>query len=392
MRFLVTDADNRAALSIVRSLGRQGMEVFVAHHAAHGLALASRYVGGLYRVPDARSDPEGFAEAVVELSRSAAIDAVIPVSDVTTLSLARAAERPNAELRLCQPRLKSLELAADKLATLRLADSLGVPTPVTEVIESAERIPSGLRYPVVLKPARSRVWADGSWAFGQVTYATDAEDLQRQLEALAPALFPVLLQERIDGEGIGVFLCYDGGRPLAQFSHRRLREKPPSGGVSVLRESIAVDPAAGLQARQLLEALDWHGVAMVEFKRDLRDGRLKLMEINGRFWGSLQLAIDAGVDFPGLVARILAGEHPEPVSDYRLGVRTRWLLGDFDALLAVLLKPRSALKLPPQHPGRLRTLVDFLHLFGRDLHYETMTREDPGPGLYELRRWLGLKS
>ena len=124
----------------------------------------------------------------------------------------------------------------------------------------------------------------------------------------------MLLQERIEGPGVGVFVCCDRGEPVALFAHRRLREKPPSGGVSVLCESAAArSDRRATSATRLLQALDWRGVAMVEFKRDLRDGSLRLMEINGRFWGSLQLAIDAGVEFPGRRWSI-AKDEPRPHS------------------------------------------------------------------------------
>src|SRR2546430_8599658 len=79
----------------------------------------------------------------------------------------------------------------------------------------------------------------------------------------------------------------------------------------------------------ILDHVGWHGAAMVEFKVRA-DGRPYLMEINPRFWGSLQLAIDAGVDFPWLAYQLAAGLTPDSVEGYRIGVRNRWLLGDLD--------------------------------------------------------------
>ncbi len=126
------------------------------------------------------------------------------------------------------------------------------------------------------------------------------------------------------GPGVGVFLLLWEGKLRAAFAHRRLREKPPSGGVSVYRESIALDPVLLERSRRLLESFGWQGVAMVEYKIDERTGTPILMEINGRFWGSLQLAVDAGVDFPRLLiecaegrcargAGQLSGGHPAAV-------------------------------------------------------------------------------
>ena len=165
------------------------------------------------------------------------------------------------------------------------------------------RISQTQDYPLVVKAHRSRVRSESAWQSTAVKYVRDRVELQRELNARTAYEFPLLIQQKIQGPGIGVFMCYDRGRPIATFSHRRIREKPPTGGISVLSESIAVDPEARDYSERLLSALRWHGVAMVEFKADNRDGRPKLMEINGRFWGSLQLAIDAGVDFPAILLR-----------------------------------------------------------------------------------------
>jgi predicted ATP-grasp superfamily ATP-dependent carboligase len=183
---------------------------------------------------------------------------------------------------------------------------------------------------------------------------------------------------------MGVFLSPTTARARA-LTHRRLREKPPSGGVSVLRESIAVPPALAAAADRLLAALAWHGVCMMEFKLDARDGVPRLMEINPRFWGSLALAIDAGVDFPWLLYALAAGAPPAPVTSYRLGVRSRWELGDLDHLL-IRLRARDRRDLPAGAPSRVRTLLAFLNpLAGRP---EVFWPSDPGPAWHELARYV----
>lgn len=390
MKILVTDADNRASLAVTRSLGRKGHEIYVANHRHPSLASSSRFCRQKVLVADPLKDPEAFVADTVAEVRARAIDAVIPASEVSTLSLARAAHERAGVLSLCTPSYVNLDLAADKAAVLSLGQSLGIPVPRTLVVPAqGNPLPDiDFDFPVVIKPARSRVWANGRWYINSVSYANCQAELKDTLQSLAPPQFPVLLQERIQGAGVGVFACYDNGRLLSLFSHRRLREKPPSGGVSVLRESVAVDPVAGEHAKALLDSLDWHGVAMVEFKQDDRDGQLKLMEINGRLWGSLQLAIDAGVDFPGMMADLIAWKQLAPIKSYRIGVRTRWLWGDIDSLLALFLQSSKALNLPPDHPGRWRTLLAFLVPWQPGLHYEVLSLTDPMPWLYETRRWF----
>jgi predicted ATP-grasp superfamily ATP-dependent carboligase len=158
--------------------------------------------------------------------------------------------------------------------------------------------------------------------------------------------------------------------------------------VSTLCESTSVDPEALEYGTRLLSHLGWHGVAMVEFKRDDRDGALRLMEINARFWGSLQLAIDAGVDFPGILVDIAMGQEPPALPAYRLGARSRWLLGDLDVALLVLLRGRKKLNLPASFPPRLRFLREVLHVSGPEERWEVYDRDDPRPWWLELRHWL----
>jgi predicted ATP-grasp superfamily ATP-dependent carboligase len=184
-----------------------------------------------------------------------------------------------------------------------------------------------------------------------------------------------------------VFLLLWNGQLKAAFSHRRIREKPPSGGVSVYRESIPLDPELLTRSRALLDAFEWDGVAMIEYKVDERTGMPYLMEINGRFWGSLQLAVDAGVDFPALLAALALGLDPEPVTTYRVGVRSRWWWGDVDHLLARLRRSPEALALPPGSPGRWRALADFLTLHRTDRN-EILRSDDPRPFLRETGQWV----
>jgi predicted ATP-grasp superfamily ATP-dependent carboligase len=201
--------------------------------------------------------------------------------------------------------------------------------------------------------------------------------------------FPALVQERVEGHGVGVFvLLWDGGLQ-GVVGHRRIREKPPSGGVSVVRDSTIVEPGLLRQSLDLLEELQWErGVAMVEYRVEPESGRTWLMEINGRFWGSLQMAIDAGVDFPALLLSCCEGNTAQEAVIGRPGVRTRWLLGDVDHLLARIVKPRAALNVPTSFPGRGRAILDFLRDFGPGVRLEVLRLSDPRPFLTEAGAWV----
>ena len=391
MNVLVTDGDNRAALAITRSLGRKGHRVIVGEKSRPSLASVSRYSSGGWVYPDPLKCPDDFLDDLVRAVKEKKIEVLLPVTEITTGLVTENARSFEGLCRLPFPDGNAFRTASNKLEIVRLAESIGVPVPETRILmeKSADAgTVAGLSYPVVVKPHRSRVLTKNGWQGTGVSYACDPEELADLLGKKDAWEFPVLLQERITGPGIGVFACYQNGRMVSLFGHRRIREKPPSGGVSVLRESVPVSPQARIFTGKLLDHLKWHGVAMVEFKIDERDGVPKLMEINGRFWGSLQLAIDAGVDFPDILMGIAEGKAVEPIFVYKEGVKTRWFWGDVDSLLMLLFNKRTSLHLPEGHPGRIRAVLEFLRFFGKDLRYEVESLSDIRPALLESSRWF----
>jgi predicted ATP-grasp superfamily ATP-dependent carboligase len=392
MRVFVTDGNTRAALAITRSLGREGAKVIVGAEKHPCLSSSSRYCAETFLYPNPQKDYQQFTTAICRAVKEGKPDVLLPVTEITTLMVTENKAELSKYCAVPFPDHESVSRAADKYSLMKIAETLGVPIPQTIYLDCADDLEANsdrccsLGYPIVVKPSRSRFRRENGWRSSGVQYANDEKELKAILAGSAERKeFPLLLQERIYGEGTGIFLCFDRGKVVASFSHRRLREKPPSGGVSVLRESFPVQPELREYSERLLKALNWHGVAMVEFKRDKRTGVCKLMEINGRFWGSLQLAIDSGVDFPSILVKIALGEKNTPVREYPIGVKTRWLWGDIDVLLTLFLKSRKALNLPPEYPNRWRSFLDFMHFRGQDLHYEVFNRDDIGPFIYETR-------
>jgi predicted ATP-grasp superfamily ATP-dependent carboligase len=388
MRILVTDGDNRAALAIVRALGRAGFEMVVGERHTPSLAQTSRYCRDGLVYPDPATEGQAWVETLLRAIEQHHIDVLLPVSDITTALVVE--RRAEFERRCIVPLASAaaIDRASDKVDVLTTAMRLGIAVPQTRFLETAAAVRAHARdlaFPVVVKARRSRIRVGTGWAAFSVGYAADAIALERMVAEYPPEAFPLILQERIGGPGIGVFACYDEGRAVAWFSHRRLREKPPSGGVSVLSESIPMCPVAHQSAQLLLQELGWRGVAMVEFKVDDRDNVPKLMEINGRFWGSLQLAVDAGVDFPAILLSTFRGAPPQRMPEYRVGVKNRWLWGDFDALLLRLLGRADA---GEDAGAKLRAVASFMRLWQKDLHYENPKLSDLRPWFYETRRWV----
>jgi ATP-grasp domain-containing protein len=393
---LVTDGESRAALAIVRSLGGRGHRVFVCSPRRRCLAGASRYCHAQGAVPDPLGAGSRFAEAVEGLLRLWKIEVLLPVSEAALLALLPVREHfPGVAVPFPQDAV--FRRVSDKAAVMDAATALGIAVPSEHRLASSAAFsslrPADVTFPLVVKPARSVVEVLGEERGGSlklgVQYASDWPTLRAVLDAVPAAAYPVLLQQRVEGLGTGVFvLLGEDDAVVARFAHRRLREKPPAGGVSVYAESIAAPEPLVEASVRLLRRFGWSGLAMVEYKVDSVTGRPYLMEINGRFWGSLQLAVDAGVDFPGLLVRLALGERPVPVMDYRVGTRLRWWWGDVDHLLTRMRHSRASLSLGPNAPGRWRVLRDFVRAGAESSRNEVLRRDDPCPFLHETLDWL----
>ena len=387
----VTDGDERPALAVVRSLGGRGITVVVGSDRASSLASRSRYCARHVRYPSPSSDPDGFDRFLARYVRTNRVDVVMPVAEVTSYLVARNRRTLEAYSAVAGASFEAFDEVADKWAVLQRASAAGIAIPETHFVGGSEHLQSVLdrvSYPAVIKSCRSRIRAHGSWMSTSVQYArTKAELLERYRTTEALQSHPSLIQRRVNGPGTGLFVLCDRGRVRATFAHRRLREKPPSGGVSVLCESIPVDRRLLEQARHLLQALEWDGVAMLEFKDDAH-GRPHLMEINGRFWGSLQLAVDAGVDFPYLAWQQALGRLADGPRLFRVGMKSRWLLGDLDHLIARIRHTPAALELPAGAPSTARAVWNFMRLAEPGLRYDVMRASDLRPSVYELRRYV----
>lgn len=394
LKVLVTNGEQRAALAIVRSLGAAGAVPYVCSRSGTSLAGASRFAEADIPIVDPIEEPDAFAESLRDIVQRHSIECLLPVTESALRPVLKSSHLFQGVV-LPFPAQDTFAAASDKHRVMELAARIGVPVPRQTVLttpdaaELAAMVSDGaLPFPLVLKPALSVADDDGRPLELSVRHVANESQLQRALVALPVAAFPVLAQERIVGAGLGIFLLRWDGRILARFAHRRLREKPPSGGVSVYRESIVPPPDALQYAETLLETLDWQGVAMVEFKRDARSEIPYLMEINGRFWGSLQLAVDAGVDFPRLLVEASIGRVPERPLEGRAGIRLRWLLGDFDHLILRLRRSADELALAPDAPGRLRSLADFLIVWRPGDRWEVLRPGDPRPFGRELKDWV----
>lgn len=390
MKILVLDGDQNQAVAAVRSFARAGHTVFAGESASWSKAGWSRACSGTLRYVSPRKNVDAFLENLIVFLRQHPGTLLVPMTEATTLPVS-ANRDPLTAAGACLvlPEHNNLVRAFDKDETTRLASSLGVSIPATILVtnpDQAREAAKSLPYPVVIKPrASEELRGTAIHTAGRPLYARDPAQFDDAYRDISVRSSAALVQQFVPGDGTGYFALMHHGELRAEFAHRRIRDVIPAGSGSALRVSVDVDPEIRRLSLAILSALQWHGVAMVEYRQQSGSPPV-FMEVNGRFWHSLALACYAGVDFPALLARMAEKGDIEPSSGYRRGVRCRWLLGDARHLVEVWKGPPR--DYPGEYPGRWRTLVDVLTPVS-GTHHDLFQWSDPLP---EVGDWLNFSS
>jgi predicted ATP-grasp superfamily ATP-dependent carboligase len=359
-RVLVTDGHWRKTLALVRSLGRKGIDVTAGERTFLNTSFFSKYCSRRIVYPSPRRYPDQFIDFITKEIKVNHYECLYPMEEETLLLLAQHRSEISRYTYLLIPDSQKIEFVRDKGNLLRFAEAHGIPIPRTIYsLENPE--PDMVQGPAVIKPRIS----SGSFGIAYVREREDLIPLYQKVHAQYP--FPLVQEWIPDGAGtFGVSALFDEGSDVrAAFIHKKLRMYPVQGGPSTLREGVEHVQIMEL-GLSLLKSLNWTGVAMAEFKVDPRDGIPKLMEVNPRFWGSLQLAIISGVDFPYLIFKMARGESFDPVLSYTTGKRCRWLL--FGDILHFL-----------SNPHRFHLDPSFFRFFDPDTSYDIISQEDPLP-------------
>jgi predicted ATP-grasp superfamily ATP-dependent carboligase len=331
---LVTDSALRTSLYTIRSLGARGVRITAVERETplgQNLGGLSRYVSRRVVVPDNRTVPDAFADALLELAGDH--DVLIPIGMHSIEPVAARLAEFQKRTRVALPPLAAIEEADNTRHLLAIAESLGVPIPRTLSVSrypTLEDLSADLAYPAIVKTGVDAGLAPRD-RYRIVANRPELVAAARWALTITP---DPIIQELVRGDGIGFEALYDfQHRLVASFCHRRLREYPLSGGPSTFCESCHV-PDAEVYSRRILDHLGWVGLAMVEFKMDQARGIPVLMEINPRPWGSMALPIRAGVDFPWLLYQLARDGSLPPQPDHRDDVRLRFLVNDLQAAWA----------------------------------------------------------
>ncbi len=382
---LVLGRDIRAFLSVIRSLGRASLTIHVGMCPLDDLALKSRYVSHVHDIPDYNDASSEWLDVIIELAKSYNFDLIVPTHDESTIPVQLHQEELGKYAGVYSLDPSVFEIAFDKIKSSLLVDKLGIRVAKQLSIELSvleTGLPEGFNFPIVIKPPSSYVSEDLS-VRREVMVASN----RAQLNDILPKLHgwkTALIQEHFAGVGTGIEVLVKDGEVLYAFQHLRVHE-PRTGGASSYRKSVVpMNPELISATKTLMAEIGYTGVAMVEYKINPLTGDWIFIEINGRFWGSLPLALASGADFPKLLYDLIVNDTLPSIPPARSEVYCRNIKRDLYWAIDNL-KDRFS-EQPSKYSVSLPSMAsEYFRLLTFREHVDSFTLDDPAPALTEFR-------
>jgi len=351
MSVIVTNARNRIAYNVVRSLGQRGIDLYTADFVPRSMSFSSRYSKGHFVYPSPFTDQEGFVQRLIDEIQRLRVDVLIPVFEETFL-VAKHADRFSKCVSMVVPTYEHILLAHNKDKWTPMARKLGIPVPgsyAIEEIQSGAVKASDLRYPVLVKPKLKTDW-DSSAVFskllggaGKARIFADGRAVLR--DPLAQSLAGELaVQEYIPGDDRTLWSFHgfadERGKLLAWFIGRKIRTYPALTGDSSYLE-LAHDAGLAALGHGLVQRIGLKGVFKMDFKRHATTGQFYLLEVNARFNLWHYLGAKGGVNLAQVAYDyMMRGVRSAPIQSR---TRHRWLSPRLDYLAYRSLAARGEL-------------------------------------------------
>lgn len=380
---VVIPAINTASsTAAIRSLSAQNVKTIVVSEHDSPPAFSSKYCDERLSVPDPYIDLEAYEDALLTLARRPDVGTILPFREPDIYVLSRNRNELEAHIGTPWPTLETLRRAQDRVELFAAAEAADVSTPQTKRLENWTDWDEGS----IVKPRYTVHAAEYSDEFtesepmGKSIQYVDAGSKPDFDELVATMGHVPIVQEYVPTpDEYGFFALYDHGTPVATFQHRQRRGWKYAGGPSAYRESVDI-PELETTGLRLLDELDWHGVAMVEFLRDPESGEFKLMEVNPRFWSSLPFTVQAGIDFPYLYWRQASGQAVEAQQHYEVGTAGHYLWGECLHLYSIMTAEYPLV----ERPSLGGTLRDIGASILRHPQFDYLDIDDPGPFVQDI--------
>ncbi|RSK28315.1 hypothetical protein EJF36_16400 [Bacillus sp. HMF5848] len=374
---LILDADLRSTLSIIRAIGISNrFTIYTAGPSKLDFCKYSRYTERSFYYHCPKKSTLLFIESLKHIVNKIRPDYIFPCSDVTLYPIYCSKYYEEIKDRLMAPNKEVYMLTFDKKRMNDFVESFDVKT-----IGAPKR-----QEKLVIKPRQSRYIVNNQLITGFRRIINSPADREIILKEMKQFDEDPLQQEYIEGRGYGIFAAAKDGVVFSIFAHERIREVPPSGGVSSMRKSIPAHPLLLNSAKKIINQLKWTGVLMIEFK-GISEEDAFFMEVNGRPWGSMDLAVASGVNFPKMMCDIFIDQlsieqlSEQYGSSYQIDVYSRWILGDFSYIFHIL---RSNISFNE----KAKCVTSVLWQKHSHVTYDTFQVKDPLPFLVECAQML----
>lgn len=326
MKQAIISGGDTIALSIVRSLGKKNINIMVLHEDKYSIQFYSRYC----------HNPIVLENSIDFFSRFSKNDIIMPIMEKQIIELGKMKNKFRCTFAF--PEYPILEMASNKNVVMERAIELNIPCPKTIFVDEMDpscnmhdRLANQIKYPVVIKPHRG-------YGGKGVTFVNSRNQFEKIYNELIKKFGPVLIQEKIPNNerySVGILMNFDHEIKRSCVL-KEIRNYPIETGPATLVETIN-RPDLVSHAQKILESMDFYGIAELDFVNDSRDNTPKLMEINPRFWGSLQGAISAGVDFPFLLHKLFEDGDIDKKTEYKIGIKTRNIIfSDYRRLYSII--------------------------------------------------------
>jgi len=318
---LLTDGHYKHTYAILRALVAKGLKIGILFHNKLSLSYYSRFVAKRFIVnSDIYQEEYIYKNEIIRILKNYQIDVLLPIGNISNNLVSKYKDIFSKYAKIPVANYDIMRIAQYKNETFKFAKKIGISIPETIALKHSddiEKVANRVDYPCVIKKVSPQETG--------VVYCNDKDELRDQLRKMVETKsngfeYP-MIQEYVEGKGTGFYALYNRGKCIAYFMHERIHEYPITGGASTLAKSTYEDKLKKT-GEKVLSELKWHGVAMVEFKKDLNEN-YKLMEINPKFWGSLELSYKAGINFPYLVYLSALGKEV-PITSYENDIYFRW--------------------------------------------------------------------
>ena len=374
--------ETASSTAAIRSLGRWGVRTVVVSEYDNPPGFRSRYCDERVRVPDPAVDMAGYEQALLSLAEREDIDTILPFREADVYALARNRDEFAEYVGTPWPDIDRLRRVQDRIELRDAATAAGVAIPQTETLDEW----GSWNSPCVVKPRYTVHAPEYAARFGEpapelgsTTYVPPGAEPDADAITERMGHVPIVQEYLPTTDEYGFFAQYKEGTPVATFQHRQRRGWKYAGGPSAYRESVSI-PELEAAGTALLDELDWHGVAMVEFLRNPDTGEFELMEINPRFWSSLPFTVQAGVDFPHLYWLQATGRALPDPPGYSVGIGGHLLRGEALHLYSILSEEYPLV----ERPSFLGTAREVGRSLLRERRFDYLSRDDPGPMVGEL--------